>query len=109
MILFVNTLMPPLPTTTLVASGNTCLLSFSHTPWVIDSGASDHMTGNLSLLSNMSPVTSPSFVTIANGAKTPIHGVGTVSTPSLTFSPVLYLSYFPFYLLSVRKLTQYLN
>ena len=67
------------------------------------------MTGNLSLLSNMSPLKSPSFVTIANGTKTPVQGIGTVSTPTLTFSSVLYLPHFPFNLLSVRKLTQSLN
>uniref|UniRef100_A0A2N9EMG3 Integrase catalytic domain-containing protein n=1 Tax=Fagus sylvatica TaxID=28930 RepID=A0A2N9EMG3_FAGSY len=58
----------------MVASGNTCLHSSSNSSWVIDSGASDHMTG-------------------------------TVSTPNLTFSNVLYLPEFPFNLLSVHKLT----
>uniref|UniRef100_A0A2N9HX62 Retrotransposon Copia-like N-terminal domain-containing protein n=1 Tax=Fagus sylvatica TaxID=28930 RepID=A0A2N9HX62_FAGSY len=38
----------------LIASGNTCLHSSSSPSWVIDSGASDHMTDNSSLLSHTS-------------------------------------------------------
>jgi hypothetical protein len=56
----------------LIASGNTCLHSSSSPSWVIDSGASDHMTGNSSLLSHTSSPCSPSFVTVANGTKTPV-------------------------------------
>jgi hypothetical protein len=89
----------------MVASGNTCLHSSSNSSWVIDSGASDHMTGNSSLLSNISDPCSPFSVTVANGTKTPVQGIGTVSTPNLTFSNVLHLPEFPFNLLSVHKLT----
>jgi transposase InsO family protein len=89
----------------MVASGNTCLHSSSSPSWVIDSGASDHMTGNSSLLSNISNPCSPFSVTVANGTKTPVQGISTVSTPNLTFSNVLYLPEFPFNLLSVHKLT----
>ena len=53
----------------LIASGNTCLHSSSSPSWVIDSGASDHMTGNSSLISHSSNPCSPSFVTVANGTK----------------------------------------
>uniref|UniRef100_A0A2N9E4Z4 Integrase catalytic domain-containing protein n=1 Tax=Fagus sylvatica TaxID=28930 RepID=A0A2N9E4Z4_FAGSY len=93
----------------LIASGNTCLHSSSTPSWVIDSGASDHMTGNSSLLSHTSSPCSPSFVTVANGTKTPIQGKGTVTTSDLTLSDVLYLPEFPFNLLSVHKLTLALN
>jgi transposase InsO family protein len=89
----------------MVASGNTCLHSSSSPPWVIDSRASDHMTGNSSLLSNISNPCSPFSVTVANGTKTPVQGIGTISTPNLTFPNVLYLLKFPFNLLSVHKLT----
>uniref|UniRef100_A0A2N9HKE0 Integrase catalytic domain-containing protein n=1 Tax=Fagus sylvatica TaxID=28930 RepID=A0A2N9HKE0_FAGSY len=61
----------------MVASGNTCLHSSSSPSWVIDSGASDHMTGNSSLLSNISDPCSPFSVTVANGTKTPVQGIGT--------------------------------
>jgi hypothetical protein len=93
----------------LIASGNNCLHSFSSPSWVIDSGASDHMTGNSSLLSHTSSPCSPSFVTVANGTKTPVQGKGTVTTSDLTLSDVLYLPEFPFNLLSVHKLTLALN
>jgi transposase InsO family protein len=93
----------------LIASGNTCLHSSSSPSWVIDSGASDHMTGNSSLLSHTSSPCSPSFVTVANGTKTPVQGKGTVTTSDLTLSDVLYLPEFPFNLLSVHKLTLALN
>jgi transposase InsO family protein len=93
----------------LIASGNTCLHSSSSPSWVIDSGASDHMTGNSSLLSHTSSPCSPSFVTVANGTKTPVQGKGTVTTSDLTLSDVLYLPQFPFNLLSVHKLTLALN
>jgi transposase InsO family protein len=93
----------------LIASGNTCLHSSSSPSWVIDSGASDHMTGNCSLLSHTSSPCSPSFVTVANGTKTPVQGKGTVTTSDLTLSDVLYLPEFPFNLLSVHKLTLALN
>uniref|UniRef100_A0A2N9GSX8 Integrase catalytic domain-containing protein n=1 Tax=Fagus sylvatica TaxID=28930 RepID=A0A2N9GSX8_FAGSY len=72
-------------------------------------GASDHMTGNSSLLSHTSSPCSPSFVTVANGTKTPVQGKGTVTTSDLTLSDVLYLPEFPFNLLSVHKLTLALN
>uniref|UniRef100_A0A2N9EHM3 Integrase catalytic domain-containing protein n=1 Tax=Fagus sylvatica TaxID=28930 RepID=A0A2N9EHM3_FAGSY len=58
----------------LITSGNTCLYSSSSPSWVIDSGDSDHMTGNSSLLSHTSSPCSPSFVTVANGTKTPVQG-----------------------------------
>jgi transposase InsO family protein len=93
----------------LIASGNTCLHSSSSPSWVIDSGASDHMTGNSSLLSHTSSPCSPSFVTVANGTKTPVQGKGTVTTSDLTLSDVLYLPEFPFNLLSLHKLTLALN
>uniref|UniRef100_A0A2N9EUP8 Integrase catalytic domain-containing protein n=1 Tax=Fagus sylvatica TaxID=28930 RepID=A0A2N9EUP8_FAGSY len=70
----------------MVVSGNTCLHSSSSPPWVINSGASDHMTDNSSLLSNILNPCSPFSVTVANGTKTSVQGIGTVSTPNLTFS-----------------------
>ena len=56
------------PVTAIAESGkpNTCLLS-SSSKWVIDSGATDHMTGNSSLLSTFQSYTSRCPVTLANG------------------------------------------
>jgi hypothetical protein len=64
----------------LIASGNTCFHSSSSPSWVIDSGASDHMIGNSSLLSHISNTCSLSFVTITIGTKTHVQGKGTVTT-----------------------------
>ena len=75
----------------LIASGNTCLHSSSSPYWVIDSGASDHITSNSSLLSHTSSPCSPSFVTVANGTKTHVQGKGTVTISDLTLTDVLYL------------------
>jgi hypothetical protein len=93
----------------LIASSNTCLHSSSSPSWVIDSGASDHMTGNSSFISHITSTCSPSFVTVANGTKTPVQGKGTITTSDLTLSNVLYLPQFSFNLLSVHKLTVALN
>lgn len=93
------------------ASGNssTCLLS-SASKWVIDSGASDHMTGNPTIFSNFNKHRSPSHVTIANGSTTPVLGSGTIDlTPSVSLSSVLSLPNFSFNLLSVSKITRALN
>ena len=93
----------------LIASSNTCLHSSSSPSWVIDSGASNHMTGNSSLLSHTFSPCSSSFVTVANGTKAPVQGKGTVTTSDLTLTDVLYLPQFPFNLLFVHKLTFALN
>ena len=87
----------------MITSGKTCLHSSSSPSWVIDSGASDHMIGNSSFLFDISPY-SPFYVTVANGTKTPVQGIGTVNTLDLTFSDVLYLHEFSFSLLFVHKL-----
>uniref|UniRef100_A0A2N9E974 Uncharacterized protein n=1 Tax=Fagus sylvatica TaxID=28930 RepID=A0A2N9E974_FAGSY len=87
----------------MVPSGNTCLHSSSSPSWVIDLGASDHMTSNFSLLSNISNPSSPFSVTVANDTKTPVQGIGTVSTPDLTF-PMSYT-----YLNAVLTATYLLN
>jgi hypothetical protein len=89
----------------LIASSNTCLHSSSGPSWVIDSRTFNYMTGNSSLLSHISSTCSLSFVTVANGTKTPVQGKGAVTTFDLTLSDVLYLPHFPFNLLSVHKLT----
>ncbi|KAJ9565708.1 hypothetical protein OSB04_001674 [Centaurea solstitialis] len=72
------------PTAAFAETGNssTCLFS-SASKWVIDSGASDHMTGNPTLFSTFDKHMSPSHVTIADGSASSILGSGTVElTPS---------------------------
>ena len=52
-------------------SGNSksmsAFMSHSVLPWIIDSGASDHMTGQSNLFSSYTPYTGPDKVKIVNG------------------------------------------
>lgn len=97
--------------TALAESGNSnaCLLSSSN-KWVVDSGATDHMTGNPTFFSMYQSHTSPTTVTLADGSTSAVLGSGTVNpTPSITLSSVLSLPKFAFNLVSVSKLTRTLN
>lgn len=99
------------PTAAFAEKGNpnTCLLSCA-SKWVIDSGASDHMTGNPTLFSSLDKHTSSSHVTIADGSTPHVLGSGTIElTPSVSLSSVLSLPNFSFNLLSVSKITRALK
>jgi len=48
----------------------------SHNLWVIDLGASDHISSNTSLFSTISFQDKPHFITLTNGSKTSSKGVG---------------------------------
>ena len=56
---------------------NTCLIS-SSSKWVIDSGATDHMTGNSSLFTMFQPHPSTSVVTFADGSTSCVLRSGTI-------------------------------
>ena len=99
------------PVTAIAESGkpNTCLVS-SSSKWVIDSGATDHMTGNSSLFSTFQSHTSAPTVTLADGSKSRVLGSGSVNpTPLISLSSVLSLPELSFNLISVSKLTRALN
>ena len=103
---------PSTPITAFVESGNPnkCLVSSSSSEWVIDSGATDHMTGNSSLFSTFQSQPSPSTVTLADGSHSCVLGLGTiVPTPSIPLTLVLSLPNFSFNLMSVSKLTRALK
>ena len=73
-------------------SGTSALLSSSSPSWIIDSGASSHMTGTSSLLSSYHPTPSHPPITIANGRPCPVQGRGTTGvTPSLSLHQILYV------------------
>ncbi|KAL4632300.1 hypothetical protein ACB092_04G039700, partial [Castanea dentata] len=79
-------------------------------PWVIDSSATDHMTGTSGLLSDLEQSSSLPNVTLANGSTTTVFGLGTVNlSPNLSLFSVLYIPDFPFNFLSISKLTKILN
>ena len=100
------------PITVIAESGNPnkCLVSSSSSEWVIDSGSTDHVTGNSSLFSTFQSQSSPSTVTLADGSHSCVLGSGTiVPTPSIPLTLVLSLPNFSFNLMSVSKLTQALK
>ena len=85
-------------------------VSHSHDFWIIDSGATDHMTNQYSKLYNFESYTTPSLVSIANGRGVPVLGRGKVKLISDSVeSTALYVPSFPFQLLSVGRITNSLN
>ncbi|KAJ9553824.1 hypothetical protein OSB04_017869 [Centaurea solstitialis] len=95
-------------TAAFVDSGK-CFVS-SPSNWIIDSGASDHMTGNHSLLCKFNEHRSFHEVEVANGSILQAIGSGTVRlSESMSLSSVLCLPKFTFNLLSVSKITRTLN
>lgn len=91
----------------------TCLLSQSQSnlshAWVIDSGATDHITNSCKLLTNISSPSMPP-VGLPTGAKAPIQSTGTITFDShLHLTDVLCVPSFNVNLMSVSKLTNALN
>jgi hypothetical protein len=73
--------------------------------WVIDSGASKHVTGISSLFKAYNPHIHSETIQTTDGTSQPIHGVGSVDcTSSLCILSVLHVPSFPVNLLSVRSL-----
>lgn len=93
---------------TLVHSGKICMLSNNSSYWIIDSGASNHMTDNKHVFSSLNVTNS--LVTLADGSSSTAIGIGNdhpSSNPSLNSS--LYIPQFPMNLLSMSKLIKSLN
>lgn len=67
---------PSSSTATLANSGTVCVASVKSAPWVIYSGASDHMTGMSSVLSNLEKSAPCSSVTLADGTLSSVSGRG---------------------------------
>ncbi|XP_073222446.1 uncharacterized protein [Cicer arietinum] len=85
---------PNSSSTSVAHTGNSSVYlsqSSSLGPWVLDSGASDHVTGNKGLFSSLSTSGFLPTVTSANGTQTRSQGVGTVHIlPSISVAFVLY-------------------
>ena len=78
--------------------------------WIIDSGATDHMTNKVINLHHFKRFPSPSHVSVANGKNVLVLGKGKINLLShKTPSTALYVPTFPFQLLSIGKLTNTLN
>ncbi|XP_070041644.1 uncharacterized protein [Nicotiana tomentosiformis] len=79
-------------------------------PWVMDSGTSDYIYGNKSLLSNIVYSQSLPTVTLANGCQTKAKRVGQANPlSSIILDSVLYVHGYPFSLASVSRLTRALH
>ena len=73
--------------------------------WVIDSGASKHVTGTSSSFKTYTPQSYSETIQTVDGISQPIHGVGSIEcTPSLYLSSVLHVPSFLVNLLSVSSL-----
>ena len=71
---------PILSPATLALFGNsTTCLSHCVGSWILDSCASDHEVDNPSLISNLSPPNIPHSITLANGSKAQVTGIGQAS------------------------------
>ena len=79
-------------------------------PWILDSGASDHVSGNISSFSSISSPQIPHFIIVASGSKVASQVIGKVSlSPSLNLNSVLYIPHCPYNLISLSQLTHSLN
>ncbi|KAG7940980.1 hypothetical protein I3843_16G014900 [Carya illinoinensis] len=77
--------------------------------WIIDSGATDHMTFDSRQASTINP-SSQKFVSTANGASTPIIGEGSLTlTSTLNLDSVLVVPSLDYNLLSVSQITTTLS
>jgi hypothetical protein len=78
--------------------------------WIIDSGATNHMTGTSNLFTSYTPCSGKDRVHVADGSTIPITGQGSIQcTNTLSLSSVLHVSNFPFNLLSISSITKALN
>nr|CAN78142.1 hypothetical protein VITISV_015958 [Vitis vinifera] len=60
-------------------------------PWILDSGASDHLSGNKDLFSSITTTSALPTDTLANGSQTVAKGIGlALPLPSLPLTSVLY-------------------
>ncbi|CAL9005654.1 unnamed protein product [Prunus brigantina] len=78
--------------------------------WIIDTGASDHMTYDAKFFDELSSNTRDPYITSANGLPSPITGEGTISlTPTMSLSRALLVPNIHCNLLSVGRLLDTLN
>ena len=91
-------------------AGNAIFLPGNEDEWILDSGASDHMTFQEKFIS--SHTTIPHFmpIKIPDGSFVPAKSLGDVSlTPLITLKDVLHIPSFSYNLISISKLTKALN
>ncbi|KAK4254159.1 hypothetical protein QN277_020331 [Acacia crassicarpa] len=75
--------------------------------WIIDSGASDHMTDDKTLFTSYTPITKGMTVRIADDSESVVTGIGTVKvSPELSLHSVLHVPKLKCNLLSVSQLAK---
>ncbi|RVW64179.1 hypothetical protein CK203_046335 [Vitis vinifera] len=78
--------------------------------WVIDSGATDHMTHSPNIFSTYFPCSSSRKIATVDGSLTTVAGIGDVKiSPSLMLKNVLHVPRLTTNLISIQKLTQDLH
>jgi len=78
--------------------------------WIVDSGATDHITLYLHLFSTYSPVTQHCFITMPNGRQVQVYRIGTIALrKDIIMKEVLHLPNFHFNFLSASKLAKHLS
>ncbi|XP_075108848.1 uncharacterized protein LOC107790769 [Nicotiana tabacum] len=78
--------------------------------WIIDSGASNNMTFNRSLLTNIINLPNPLIVILPNGYKVKVTEIGSVILNSkITLDKVMYVPTFRYNLISVHSLASHLS
>ena len=97
-----------------VAQTGNASVCLTHTsslgPWILDSGASDHIYDNKDLFSSLTTTPTLPTVTLANGSQTVAKGIGFAHPlHSLPLTYVLYTPECPFNLISINKITHTLN
>ncbi|KAH7657630.1 RNA-directed DNA polymerase protein [Dioscorea alata] len=78
--------------------------------WIVDSGASDHMTGDITTFADFKTATNGTSVKIADGTYSEVTGIGSVIiSKEITLKSVLFVPNLDYNLLSISKLTKDLN
>ena len=101
--------------TSMLAHQGTLLSTFTtkikkSKPWRVDSGASDHMTGDTNIFQHYKPNQGVSTVQIADGSLSKVAGIRSIQlTEDLILFPVLHVPNLDCNLISIRKLTHDLN
>ncbi|VFR01170.1 unnamed protein product [Cuscuta campestris] len=92
-----------------LASIASCFLSSCNKiQWIIDSGASDHITPHLTSFSTYKPINKSCFITIPNGQKASVLHIGNVILQNgIELLDVLHVPDFHYNLLSVQKLVSH--
>lgn len=86
---------------------SSCMLAKKSEEWIMDSGASDHMTATLAHLCNVKPASPDYTINLPTGAATVISHVGDLQLPNgLKLFNVLYVPQFQHNLMSIHKLAQ---